>query len=143
MQCARARVCVFVCVCLCACVFARARVCVCVHAHHIQSRDDLLEIFPPESLGALIEKNFKIAVATLCMMCDHASFPLYLKQVKRLLVQLDALNLSVVGIRLKVTANATITVPHSPAAAPHPYVFTCDRNNLHAHPTAAAALRLR
>ena len=100
--CARARVCVrvrvrvcvcvYVYACLCACVCPRTRVCVSVHVHHIQSRDDLLEIFPPESLGALIEKNFKIAVATMCMMCDHASFPLYLKQVKKSMrVQRDAI----------------------------------------------------
>jgi hypothetical protein len=51
------------------------------------SRDELQYIFPPEKLATLVEKNKQLAVCAMCLLCEHASFPLYLKQVSRLPTQ--------------------------------------------------------
>ena len=40
----------------------------------------MLNIFPPDRLGALIEKNKQLAIAVMCVLCDHSTFPEYIKQ---------------------------------------------------------------
>ncbi len=46
------------------------------------SRDDMENIMPPNRLGLLVEKNKQLATALMCLLCDHASFASYLKQVR-------------------------------------------------------------
>ncbi len=74
-------------------------------------RDDLQHIFPPERLGALVEKNSKLAVTAMCVLCDHESFPSYLKQAKPLSFPF---NPTICAIHLTVRSFSSSRCPSPP-----------------------------